>query len=75
MERAAALRLLRILVARGLGSDAPLADAMIERSALQAGMDDEFSAARNYALRQGWLVNVAAGWSKLSPAGHSLAKA
>jgi predicted nucleic acid-binding Zn-ribbon protein len=36
MERAAATRLLKVLVARGLRPDAPLADAAIKNIALQA---------------------------------------
>jgi hypothetical protein len=73
-SRAAAIRLLRILVARGLCSDAPLADAAIRNFALQAGLDNEFNMAWNYALQQGWLVNVIAGWSRLSPIGDAVAK-
>jgi hypothetical protein len=75
MERAAAIRLLRVLVARGLRPDAPLADAAIQNIALQAGLDNEFDVARDYALQQGWLVNVAAGWSRLSPTGYTVATA
>ena len=75
MERAAAIRLLRVLIARGLRSDAPLADATIKNIALQAGLDDEFDVARNYAFQQGWLVDVAADWSRLSPTGYATATA
>jgi len=75
MERAAAVRLLRVLIARGLCSDAPLADATIKNIALQAGVGNEFDVARDYALQQGWLVNVAADWSRLSPTGYAAATA
>jgi hypothetical protein len=75
MERAAAIRLLQVLVARGLRPDAPLADAAIKNIALQAGLDNEFDVARHYALQQSWLLNVAAGWSRLSPAGYVAATA
>ena len=73
MERAAATRLLRVLVDRGLRPDAPLADATIKNIALQAGVGNEFNVARDYALQQGWLVNVAADWSRLSPTGYAAA--
>jgi hypothetical protein len=75
MERAAATRLLRVLIARGLCPDAPLADATIKNIALQAGVGNEFDVARDYALQQGWLVNVAADWSRLSPTGYAAATA
>jgi hypothetical protein len=75
MERAAAIRLLRVLIARGLRSDAPLADATIENIGLQAGVGNEFDVARDYALQQGWPVNVVAGWSRLSPTGYATATA
>ena len=76
LERDAAIRLLRMLVARGLHPDAPMADAMIRNIALQAGLDNnEFDVARDYALQQGWLLNVAAGWSRLSPTGYAAATA
>lgn len=55
MERIAAIRLLRVLVARGMGSDAPLADALVQNFAFQAGLEYDFPVARNYALQQGWL--------------------
>ena len=52
LERDAAIRLLRMLVARGLHPDAPMADAMIRNIALQAGLDNnEFDVARDYALQ------------------------
>jgi len=76
LERDAAIRLLRMLVARGLHPDAPMADAMIRNIALQAGLDNnEFDVARDYTLQQGWLLNVAAGWSRLSPTGYAAATA
>ena len=52
MEREAAIRLLRVLVARGLRPDVPMADGMIRNIALQAGLDNnEFDVARDYALQ------------------------
>ena len=75
MEREAAIRLLRVLVARGLRPDVPMADGMIRNIALQAGLDNDFDVARDYALQQGWLVSVAAGWGRLSPIGYATATA
>jgi hypothetical protein len=48
---------------------------MIRNIALQAGLDNDFDVARDYALQQGWLVNVAAGWGRLSPIGYATATA
>ena len=53
MGRDAATRFLRVLVARGLHPDAPMADAAIRNIAIEAALDNEFDAARNYALQQG----------------------
>jgi hypothetical protein len=76
MEREAAKRLLRVLAAQGLRPDAPMADAAIRNIALQAGVNNnEFDVARDYALQQGWLVSVAAGWIRLSPTGYATATA
>jgi hypothetical protein len=61
MGRDAAIRLLRVLVARGLRPDAPMADATIRNIAVEAALDNEFDVARNYALQQGWLVIGAHG--------------
>ena len=55
MEREAAIRLLRALVAVGLRQRESIANAAIRTVAGQAGLD-EFDAARRYAReRDGWL--------------------
>jgi hypothetical protein len=55
MERQAAIRLLRALVAVGLRQRDSMANASIRSVAIQAGLD-EFDAARRYATEQCWLV-------------------
>jgi hypothetical protein len=70
MEREAAIRLLRALVAAGLRQRESMANAAIRSVAVQAGLD-EFDAARGYASEQGWLIEggkafsttlTSAGW-------------
>jgi hypothetical protein len=75
MEQDAAIRLLRVLIARGFRTDAPLADVALQNFAVEAGLTDEFNVAWGYALQQGWLVIAAAGWTKLSSAGYAAATA
>ena len=57
MEREAAIRLLRALVAVGLRQRELIANATIESIAIQAGLH-EFDAAQQYARQQGWLVEA-----------------
>jgi hypothetical protein len=52
MEREAAIRLLRALVAVGLRQRESMANAAIRSLAIQAGLDD-FDAAHQYARQQG----------------------
>jgi hypothetical protein len=70
MEREAAIRLLRALVAAGLRQRESMANAAVRSVAVQAGLD-EFDAARRYASEQGWLIEggkafsatlTSAGW-------------
>jgi hypothetical protein len=75
MDRDTAIRLLRLLVARGLGQGDPMANAAIRSIAVQAGLDNELDGASAYALRQGWLTNASPGWSTLTPAGYAVATA
>ena len=55
MEREAAIRLLRALVAVGLRQRELMANTAIRTVAIQAEVD-EFDAARRYAREQGWLI-------------------
>jgi hypothetical protein len=55
MEREAAIRLLRALVAAGLRQRESMANAAIRSIAGQAELD-EFDTAQQYARQQGWLV-------------------
>jgi hypothetical protein len=55
MERQAASRLLRALVAVGLRQRESMANAAVRTVAIQAEVD-EFKAARRYAREQGWLI-------------------
>ena len=69
MEREAAIRLLRALVAAGLRQRESIANAAIRSVAGQAGLD-EFDAAHRYAREQGWLVEAGKAFSTmLTPAG------
>jgi hypothetical protein len=74
MEREAAIRLLRALVAVGLRQRESMANAAIRSVAVQAGLD-EFDAAREYARQNGWLVEAGKAFSTmLTPAGWRAAK-
>jgi hypothetical protein len=74
MEREAAIRLLRALVAVGLRQRESMANAAIRSVAVQAGLD-EFDAARQYARQQGWLVEAGKDFSTmLTPAGWRAAR-
>jgi hypothetical protein len=63
MEREAAIRLLRALVAVGLRQRESMANAAIRSIAFQAGLD-EFDAAQQYAQQQGWLVEAGRGLNR-----------
>ena len=74
MEREAAIRLLRALVAVGLRQRESIANATIRSSAIQAGLH-EFDAAQQYARQQGWLVEAGKAFSTmLTPAGWRAAR-
>jgi hypothetical protein len=74
MEREAAIRLLRALVAVGLRQRESIANAAIRSVAGQAGLD-EFDAAHRYAREQGWLVEAGKAFSTmLTPAGWRAAR-
>jgi hypothetical protein len=69
MEREAAIRLLRALVAVGLRQRESMANATIRSVAFQAGLD-EFDEAQRYARQHGWLVTAGKAFSTtLTPAG------
>jgi hypothetical protein len=74
MEREAAIRLLRALVALGLRQRESMANAAIRSVAVQAELD-EFDGARRYAMEQGWLAEGGKAFSTmLTPAGWRAAK-
>jgi hypothetical protein len=74
MEREAAIRLMRALVAVGLRQRESMANATIRSVAFQAGLK-EFDEAHRYARRQGWLVAAGKPFSTtLTPAGWRAAK-
>ena len=64
MEREAAIRLLRALVAAGLRQRESIANAANRSVAGQAGLD-EFGAAHRYAREQGWLVEAGKAFSTM----------
>jgi hypothetical protein len=61
MEREAAIRLMRALVAVDLRQRESMANATIRSGAFQAGLK-EFDEAHRYARRQGWLVAAGKPW-------------
>jgi hypothetical protein len=74
MEREAAIRLLRALVALGLRQRESMANATIRSVAVRAELD-EFDAARRYAMELGWLAEGGKAFSTmLTPAGWRAAK-
>jgi hypothetical protein len=74
MEREAAIRLLRALVAVGLRQRESMANATIRSVAFQAGLG-EFEEAQRYARQQGWLVTANNAFSTtLTPAGWRAAR-
>jgi hypothetical protein len=74
MEREAAIRLLRALVAVGLRQRESMANAAMRSVAGQAGLD-EFDAAHQYAREQGWLIEAGKAFSTvLTPTGWKAAR-
>jgi hypothetical protein len=52
-----------------------MANVAIRNIAAQAGLDDQFDAALEYAMRQRWLVSPTIGWGTLTAAGYAAATA
>ena len=75
MERDAAIRLVRALVARDLGQSDSMANVAIRSIAVQVGLDDQFDRALEYAIRERWLVTPTLGWRTLTAAGYAAATA
>lgn len=69
MERDAAIRLVRALVAQRLGHSDSLADLAIRNIAVQAGLGDQFDSALGYAIQHRWLATPTLGWRTLTAAG------
>jgi hypothetical protein len=65
MERDAAIRLMRALVARGLGQSDSMANVAIRSIAVQAGLDDQFDPALEYAIQHRWFATQRAGGPRL----------
>ena len=62
MKRDAAIRLVRALVARGVGQSDSMANVAIRNIAAEAGLDDQFDAAWNMRCNSvGWLARQSAG--------------
>jgi hypothetical protein len=74
MEREAAIRLLRALIAVGLRQRESMANATIRSVAVRAELD-EFDTAWRYARERGWLVEAGKAFSTtLTPAGWRVAR-
>ena len=59
MDRADAIRLLEALVAAGMDTRAPRANAWIQKKALQIGLEgNQFVSAFAYAGNEGWLADA-----------------
>jgi hypothetical protein len=52
-----------------------MANVAIRNIAAQAGLDDQFDVALEYAMRQRWLVSPTIGWGTLPAAGYAAATA
>jgi hypothetical protein len=76
MDRTDAIRLLESLVAAGMNTRAPRANAWIEKKALEIGLEgSQFVSALSYAGNEGWLVDARRrGWSSLTNTGAVIAK-
>ena len=74
MDRADAIRLLRALVAAGMDTRAPRANAWIEKKALEIGLEGQFVSALAYAGNEGWLADAPRrGWTSLTRVGKAIA--
>ena len=76
MDRADAIRLLKALVAAGMVTRAPRANAWIEKKALEIGLEgNQFVSALAYAGNEGWLADAARrDWTSLTRAGQAIAR-
>jgi hypothetical protein len=76
MDRANAIRLLRALVAAGKDSSAPMANAWVQKKALEIGLQQtELASALTYAGNEGWLADgPREGWTSLTRAGEAIAR-
>ena len=76
MDRTDTIRLLVALVAAGMNTRAPRANAWIERKALEIGLEgSQFVSAIAYAGNEGWLVDARQkGWSSLTNTGEVIGK-
>ena len=76
MDRADAIRLLQALVAAGMDTRAPRANAWIEKKALEIGLDgDQVVSALASAGNEGWLADAARrDWTSLTRAGQAIAR-
>jgi hypothetical protein len=76
MDRADAIRLLKVLVAAGMDTRAPRANAWIEKKALEIGLEgNQFVSALAYAGNEGWLVDAARrDWTSLTRVSQAVAR-
>ena len=75
MDRSDAIRLLTALVAAGMDTRAPKANAWIQKKALEIGLEGgQFVSALAYAGSEGWLVDAPRrGWTSLTRTGAAIA--
>ena len=76
MDRSDAIRLLTVLVAAGMDTSAPKANAWIKKKALEIGLEgNQFVSALAYAGNEGWLADAARrDWTSLTRAGQAVAR-
>jgi len=76
MDRSDAIRLLTALVAAGMNTHAPRANAWIEKKALQIGLEgNQFASALAYAGNESWLADAPRkGWTSLTRGGEATAR-
>ncbi len=76
MDRANAIRLLKALAAAGMNTRALMANAWIQKKALEIGLEgNEFVSALAYAGNEGWLTDAPQkGRSSLTSAGEAIAR-
>jgi hypothetical protein len=76
MDRSDAIRLLTALVAAGMDTREPKANAWIQKKALEIGLEgSQFVSALAYAGNEGWLADAPrSGRTCLSRAGEAIAR-